>query len=113
MKTTSFVFVLLLGLAAAMAQSAEPEDGNVLDEAQAPISIESDQPSPPPTEQQLRRQFREALGARVSAPEERLLGDGTLEITTQVGRFCAKPSPGQSQSGVGGNVTLAAPCTQF
>ena len=79
-----------------------------------PISVESDQPAVSPTGEQLRRRFRDALGRRPpSAPEERRLADGALEITTQLGRFCARPSPVQSQSGIGGSTMLAAPCAHF
>jgi hypothetical protein len=77
------------------------------------ISIESDQRAAPPTQEDLKRKFHGALKRRASAPEERRLADGTLEITTQWGHFCAKPLPLQPQSGVGGNIRLAAPCANF
>ena len=112
----SAILALVVGLAAPIAHTAASNDEsariNVQQEG-APITIESDQPSPPPSEQELRRRFRESLNPRASGPEERVLGDGTVEITTQVARLCAKPSPVQSQSGVGGKITLAAPCVQF
>jgi len=76
------------------------------------ISIESDQPTSP-TLEELRRNLHSALKQRPSTPEERRLADGTLEITTQLGHFCAKPLPLQAQSGVGGNTRLAAPCATF
>ncbi len=103
-----------LGLTAALAQGVEWNDAQIDSSQEAvTISVEADQPSLPPTEQQLRRRLRESLGRPVDTPQERLLGDGTLEITTRVARFCARPSLVQSQTGVGGNVTVAAPCTQF
>jgi len=108
--------IFALGATTAMAWGTEPIDDNVQSgppSDAAPISVESDQPSPPPTEQQVRRRLREALGPRQGTLEERLLGDGTLEVTTRIARFCAKPSPGPSQSGIGGSITLAAPCAAF
>ena len=78
-----------------------------------PISIESDQRAVPPTQEELKRKFHDALKRRPSAPEERPLADGTLEITTQLGRLCARPLPGQVQPAVGGNIRLAAPCANF
>jgi hypothetical protein len=77
------------------------------------ISIESDQPAASPTLEELRRKLHSALKRQPSTPEERRLADGTLEITTQLGHFCAKPLPLQPQSGVGGNTRLAAPCATF
>jgi hypothetical protein len=78
-----------------------------------PISIESDQPAVSPTQEELRRKFHEALKRRPSAPQERRLADGTLEITTQLGHFCARPLLVESASGVGGNIRLAGPCGNF
>ena len=78
-----------------------------------PISIESEQPAAPPTQKELTRRFHDALKPLSHAPEERRLADGTLEITTRLGHFCAKPLPAQVESGVGGNIRLAAPCATF
>ena len=78
-----------------------------------PISIESNQPTASPTQEESGRKFHNALKGRPSIAEERRLADGTLEITTQLGHFCAKPQPLQVQSGVGGNTRLAAPCEIF
>jgi len=44
---------------------------------------------------------------------ERRLVDGTIEVTTRFGRFCAPSLPVQFLSGVGGDVRLAAHCTSF
>jgi hypothetical protein len=98
------------GLLSAGEQPANEEEA--LSEI-SPISVESDRPAVSPTQEQLRRRFHDALGPALSAPEERRLADGTLQITTQLGHFCARPTPVQSQSGVGGNITLAAPCANF
>jgi hypothetical protein len=79
-----------------------------------PISIETDQPVASPTQDQLMPRFRNALGRPLSSSvEARQLVDGALEMTTQLGRFCARPPPAQSQVGVGGTITLAAPCAHF
>ena len=112
----SEILVLVVALAAPIAHSVASNDESARINVQQegpPITIESDQPSPPPSEKELRHRFREPLSPRASVPEERVLSDGTVEITTQVARLCAKPSPVQSQSGVGGKITLAAPCVQF
>ena len=78
------------------------------------ISVESDQPAPAPTHEQLMRRFRDALGRPLgTGVEERQLADGTLELPTQLGRFCARPLPAQSRSQVGGSTTLVAPCASF
>ena len=104
---------------ATYAEGAPLSEGEPANEEEAlseipPISVESDQPAVSPTGEQLRRKFRDALGRRPpSAPEERRLADGALEITTQLGRFCARPSPVQPQSGIGGSTMLAAPCAHF
>jgi len=99
----------LLGLAEAPLYAGQPPP----DEELPPISIETDQPAGPSTHKELERKFHDALKRRPSAAEERRLADGTLEITTQLGHFCAKPLPAQAQSGVGGNIALAAPCATF
>ena len=91
----------------------QPSDEEQALSEMPPISIESDQPVASPTEEALKRKFHDALKRRPSAPVERRLADGTLEITTQLGHFCAKPFPTQAQSGVGGNIRLAAPCATF
>ena len=35
------------------------------------------------------------------------------EIRTRFGRFCVRPVPPQVQSGLGGDISLAAPCASF
>jgi len=102
---------LALGDASLCAGHQPSDEGQPMSEMPA-ISIESDQPTSP-TLEELRRNLHSALKQRPSTPEERRLADGTLEITTQLGHFCAKPLPLQPQSGVGGNTRLAAPCATF
>jgi hypothetical protein len=106
-----------LGFSASIGQGAHPSDENQsirVSEDSGPISIESDQPATAPTQEQLRQRFHDALQPLPRrAPEEHRLADGTVEVVTQVGRFCAKPAPMQSRSGVGGNIALAAPCANF
>jgi hypothetical protein len=103
---------LALGEASLCAGDQPSDEEQPMSEMPA-ISIESDQPTASPTLEQLRRNLHSALKQRPSTPEERRLADGTLEITTQLGHFCAKPLPLQPQSGVGGNTRLAAPCATF
>ena len=115
-KVHAFGLILCgwLGFAGAplSAGNQPPDKEQALSEV-PPISIESDQPAAPPTREELKRKFHDALKLRSSAPEERRLADGTLEITTRLGHFCAKPLPAQAESGVGGNIRLAAPCATF
>jgi len=79
-----------------------------------PIVIESDAPSPAPGEEELAQKFREALG---SVPDstiaEHQLANGPLVVTTPFGRLCAEPPPRHLESGLGGEITLLAPCTVF
>jgi hypothetical protein len=119
-RGTSKVYALRLIVAGCLALGGAPlcSGDQRSDEEQAisempTISIESDQPTASPTLEELRRNLHSALKRQPSAPEERRLADGTLEITTQLGHFCAKPLPLQPQAGVGGNTRLAAPCANF
>jgi hypothetical protein len=99
---------------------AVPVD-NVGDEAQssaeirlAPLVIEGQATNPDPTQDQLVQKFRDALAqpSTLIVAEHRF-SDGTLELTTRLGRFCGKPVPAHPESGVGGDITLAAPCAWF
>ncbi|HTS55346.1 MAG TPA: hypothetical protein VMH26_18915 [Burkholderiales bacterium] len=58
------------------------------------------------------QKFRDAL-AQPPIVAERRFSDGALEVTTRFGHFCAKPPPGHAESGLGGDITLAAPCAWF
>lgn len=80
-----------------------------------PIVIESEALAPEPTLDQLFQNFRDVLGQPPSLlSSERRSNDGTLEVTTRLGRLCAKPLPGSTvRSGLGGDITLAAPCPAF
>jgi hypothetical protein len=98
----------------AEAAPAAPGDGSVLEIPLDPIVIESDLLEPEPTLDQLLRKFRETLTKPPSfILSERQYAGGTLEVTTRWGRFCARPVPAFAQSGLGGDVTLAAPCAAF
>jgi hypothetical protein len=89
-------------------------DGAVIEVPAEPIVIESDTLTPEPTQDQLMRKFRDALGQPPSfIVSERQLAGGVLEVTTRFGRLCARPLPGQLHSGLGGDVTLASPCASF
>jgi hypothetical protein len=94
------------------AGTGPPNEEESLMEA-PPISIESDPGMASPTQDELRRRFHDRLERPPSAPEERRLADGTLEITTPLVHLCAKPLLAQPASGVGGNIRLAAPCAGF
>jgi negative regulator of sigma E activity len=80
----------------------------------APVVIESEPMNPEPTQTQLLQKFHDALAQPriVIVAEHRFSGDA-LEVTTRFGRFCANPPPGHVESGLGGDITLAAPCALF
>jgi hypothetical protein len=80
----------------------------------APLVIEGQATSLDPTQDQLMQKFRDAL-AQPSTLTVAAHGfsDGTLELTTRLGRFCSKPLPAHVESGLGGDITLAAPCAWF
>ena len=95
-------------------KSTMSEDGGVLEVPVEPIVIESDELTPEPTQDQLMQKFRDALGQPPSyIVSERQLASGVLEVTTRLGRLCVRPLPGQLRSGLGGDITLAAPCASF
>jgi hypothetical protein len=80
----------------------------------APIAIEGERLYPDPTLDNIMRKFRNALGPPpILIASERQFTDGAMELTTRFGHFCAKPLPGYLQSGIGGNITLAARCTSY
>ena len=86
----------------------------VLDAPAPPVVIEGEGAPPEPTPDELIQRFRESLQAPPSfLSSERRLADGTIEVTTRFGRFCAPSLPVQFLSGVGGDVRLAAHCTSF
>ena len=91
---------------------AATEPGAVIAVQVEPVIIESE-PLEPTREQKAQR-FRDLLGEPPSfIVRERRFDSDVLEVTTRVGRFCARPSPQSAQSGPGGDVTLAAPCLSF
>jgi len=105
------VLVLELGLSASIGLGASEDQQDI---RAGEVSVESSQPTIAPTEEQKRQKLHDVLqGTQQGPPEERRLADGTVEITTQMARLCAKPAPMQPRSGVGGNTTLAAPCVNF
>jgi hypothetical protein len=97
-----------------MSETALPSaDGAVIEVPAEPIVIESDALTPEPTQDQLLQKFRDALGQPPSlVVSERQLAGG-LEVTTRFGHFCARALPAQVRSGLGGDITLAAPCASF
>lgn len=89
-------------------------DGSVIEVPAEPIVIEGEGLAPEPTLDQLMRKFREALSQPPSyVISERQLAGGLMEIRTRFGRFCVRPVPPQVQSGLGGDIALAAPCASF
>ena len=86
----------------------------VLEAPTPPVVIEGEGPPHEPTPDELIQRFRESLQAPPSfLSSERRLADGTIEVTTRFGRFCAPSLPVQFLSDVGGDVRLAAHCTSF
>ncbi|HTT39955.1 MAG TPA: hypothetical protein VMH32_20085 [Burkholderiales bacterium] len=74
-----------------------------------PVIIESGPLEP--TREELAQRFRQQLGEPPSyVVSERQLASGVLEVTTRYARFCVRPTGQAGQSGVGGNITIAAPC---
>ena len=79
-----------------------------------PIVIESTPGSPDLTLDQLMQKFREALGSPPALViSEHQFYNGPLEIVTPFGRLCAEPPPARLESGLGGQINLAAPCAVF
>jgi hypothetical protein len=94
--------------------SPPSSDGAVVEVPVEPIVIESDALTLEPTQDQLLQKFRDALGQPPSfVVSERQLAGGLLEVTTRFGRLCVRALPAQLQSGLGGDITLAAPCASF
>jgi hypothetical protein len=105
---------LPISSAYAIEAQATIEQGPSVEVPLAPIVIESDAPGPAREQDQLMQKFREALGSRPgSTLAEHQLANGPLEITTPFGRLCAEPPPAHLESGLGGGITLAAPCAVF
>lgn len=108
--------VLFLPISGAHAIEAETttQQGSSAEVPFVPIVIQSDAPSPPPGQDQLLRKFRETLGEPPGLTiAEHQLANGPMEITTRFGRLCAEPPPAHIESGLGGDITLAAPCAVF
>ena len=80
----------------------------------APLVIEAQVTNPDLTQDQLMQKFRDALAQpSILILAEHRFSDGSLELTTRLGRFCARLLPGHLESGLGGDITLAAPCAWF
>ena len=78
------------------------------------VTIQAESPISEATADQRAQKFRDTLGTpREPAVSERQLGDGVMEITTRLARFCARSLPLTSQNGPGGNTTLVVPCASF
>jgi len=101
----------------ALETPATNRNTSVVDLSLAPITIEGERLYPEPTLDESRRKFRDALGTPpifiASERDEREFTDGSMELTTRFGRFCAKPLPGYLQPRIGGNITLAARCAAY
>ena len=79
-----------------------------------PIVIESAPASPDLTLDQLMQKFREELGSPPALTiSEHQFYNGPLEIITRFGRLCAEPPLAHLESGLGGQINLAAPCAVF
>jgi len=90
------------------------EATSALEDPLPPVVVISEPPNPPPSQAQLMQKFREALGQpRTLVVTEHQFADGAVEMTTRFGRFCAGPPPGYLQSGLGGDIRLAARCASF
>jgi hypothetical protein len=113
-KRFSQWFMQALGVGMLACLTPASEGSSVVEVPLAPIVVVSDPLNPNPTQDQLMRKFRDALGQppTLGIAEHQFAG-GALQMTTRFGRFCAGPPPGYLQSGLGGDIRLAAPCASF
>lgn len=91
-------------------------EGSVVEVPSAPVVVEGEMLTPDPTLDERMEKFRTALGLgqpSVSIFSERRLADGALEVTTSLGRLCTTPPARYTQSTLGGDITLVAPCVLF
>ena len=89
--------------------SSAAEPGSVVAVQVEPVIVESEPLEP--TREQMVRRFRELLSEPPSfIVSERQFASGVVEVTTRTARFCVRPTGPWAQSGVGGDVTIAAPC---
>jgi len=90
------------------------EEDSTVELRVAPVVVESEALNPRPTLDELMQNFRTALGRpSVSSVSESRLANGALQVTTSLGRFCTTPPSGSIQSGLGGDITLTAPCALY
>lgn len=109
-----FAILMCTAVSGAYAIEAQTTEGSSVEVPLASIVVETDAPTPPPGQDQLMKKFRETLGAPPDLTiAEHQLANGPLEITTRFGRLCAEPPPAQIESGLGGQITVTAPCAVF
>jgi hypothetical protein len=107
-------FMQALGIAMLACLTPASEGSSVVEVPLAPIVIIGEPLNPPPTQAQLMQKFRAALGQPPTLViTEHQFADGAVQMTTRFGRFCAGPPPGYLQSGLGGDIRLAARCASF
>lgn len=86
-------------------------NSSAVDTSLAPVIIEGERLYP---EASFQQKFGAALGPPpVLIAIERQFTDGTMQVTTRFGHFCAKPLPGYLQSGIGGTITLVPRCAWY
>jgi hypothetical protein len=103
-----------LGVAMLACLTPASEGSSVVEVPLAPIVVISEPLNPPPSQAQLMQKFRDALGQPPTlVVTEHQFVDGAVQMTTRFGRFCAGPPPGYLQSGLGGDIRLAARCASF
>ena len=90
------------------------EGSSAIEVPLAPVVVIGEPLNPPPSQDQLLAKFRETLGQPPTLViTEHQFADGAVQMTTRFGRFCAGPPPGYLQSGLGGDIRLAARCASF
>jgi hypothetical protein len=107
-------FMQTLGIAMLACLTPLSEGSSLVEVPLPPIVVVGEPLDLHPTQDQLMRNFRAALGQPPTlVVTEHQFADGSLQMTTRFGRFCAGPPQGYLQSGLGGDIRLAAPCASF
>jgi hypothetical protein len=113
-KRLSKRFMQALGVAMLVCLTPASEGSSAVEVPLEPIVVISEPLNPPPSQAQLMQKFRHTLGQPPTLViTEHQFVDGAVQMTTRFGRFCVGPPPGYLQSGLGGDIRLAARCASF
>ena len=90
------------------------DKSSVVDLSLPSITVESEGSYPDSTQDNSRRQTRDALSPPpVFVDSERQFSDGAMELTTRFGHFCMRSLPAYLQPGIGASAGLAARCVSY